>query len=63
MTNFEFMKTIPDEHSFVKWLKENYHAICEKEYTHKDRCMADEYRGMEGCKRCHIDWLKSEMKQ
>lgn len=59
MTNFEYMKTLPDEASFVRWLSSQYHGVC---YTRPhSHCIQDEYRGDKGCERCHADWLKSEM--
>ena len=61
MTNFEFIKTLPDEQSFVKWLEMQYHGFCYNQPNGRKRCLQDEYRGKEGGKRCKIDWLKTEM--
>lgn len=67
MTNLEFMKSLNAE-QLVKFIYHTTDYMCLQRKAGRNanevwrlRCRNSKYRDIDGCDRCRIDWLNTEM--
>lgn len=62
MTNLEFIKTLKSGEEIFNFLEHNdYGCIQKSKEIWKNHCLQPEYRGIDGCRKCKIEFWNKEI--